>query len=108
LAFRAKVAEDSSHQVDCRRARDRYDERPLVVLLPRSQWHDGPVKKSPDSFDHVAVGHADTHDRKSWSGWRPGEERSFALEDPDEPMEVSRVDETGVIGSGMSCQRCSL
>jgi hypothetical protein len=94
LAFRAHVIERGEHDVYCRRPSDRHRERRLVMCLSRSQWHDGPVQQSSNSFDDVAVGHADAHDRKSWSRRRPGEERSFAFEDPDEPMKIGRVDET--------------
>jgi hypothetical protein len=108
LALRAHEVVDGRHEIDRWSSFDGHGERTFVMCFPRSQWDHGSVKKSPHAIDYVAIGHADTHYRKTRLGWRPREERSFALEDPDEPMEVSRVDETGVIGSGLSCQRWSL
>jgi len=99
---------DGRHEIDRWRSFDGYGKRGLMVCFLRAEWHDGSVKKSSHPIDHVTIGHADTHDRKTWLGRRSRQERAFSLEDPDEPMEVSRVDETGVIGSGVPCQPWSL
>lgn len=108
LALPAHEIVDGRHEIDRRSSFDGHGERRIVMRFPRSEWHDGSVKKSPHTIDHVAVGHAHAHDRKIRLGRRPRQERSFSLEDPDEPMEIGRVDERGVIGSGTSCQRWSV
>ena len=108
LALRAHEIVDCRHEIDRRSSFDGHGERGLVVCFSRAEWHDRSVKESAHPIDDITIGHAYAHDRKTWLGWRPRQERSFALEDPNEPVEVGPVDETGAIGSGMSCQRWSL
>jgi len=84
---------DGHHQVDGGCALDRRGEWRFVLLTLWPELHDRAIEQPPDAFDDVAVGHAHAHYGKPGVGWRPGEERSLALEDPGEPMEVRRVDD---------------
>jgi hypothetical protein len=92
-AFRTHGLVHRHHEFDRWGALDRHGKWLLVVFTTRSQRHDCPIEKSRNAFDDVAIGHAHAHNRKTWLGGRPGEERSFAFEDSGQPMEIERVDQ---------------